>query len=392
MIRPNGSGKDKNEKVLYKRQFDDIYLLNINETQKGLLVNGIAYIDEIVSSLCHKRDECKYELYGDLYNDKKYSIMLRSPTRSYNNNRMGFVSEDYDIYMKIDILYDTENDRPNIYLCVIGANGVMLSGNKIIDIVKRFSHILNAFMITLDDESELTSLCKNDDFAIPILFILSGGISWYNSKGFVSKLFNEEFQHNIRLLSLNIVDFLHSQLLHTFDILQNGDYDDGPDDAEKEIIRLTFIKNMNSFFHFFEKYNKRYSFLDNTGLIITKDMSVHEVFTRIKLFVFRNLPKKRKGVLTDVCEHLSWLFRSINIKRMDEDEDEEDFQELSSDYPNTILYSQSHDYHLDNPIIPHSIEFTLKPQKNILRRKTTSKGKSKISSISKKSTRKRVTR
>jgi hypothetical protein len=361
--------------------------LNISETQQGLLANGISYIDEIVSSLCPKRGRCEYELYGELYNAKKYSIILRSPSRPYNNRRIGgVVIEDYDIYMKIDIFYDTDNDRPNIYLCVIGANGIILSGNKIIDIVKRFSHILHASVISLDDESELTTVCKGMNFSLPILYILSGGISWYNSKGFISKLFNEEYHHNIHLLSLNIVDFLHSQLLYTFDILKNDGEE--PDEEDKELFKITFTKNMNDFFIFFENYTKRYPFLDDTGLILTKDMSVQEVFTRIKFFIFRNLPKKRTRVLTDICYHLDWLFRSITIKRIEEDEDEDDFQELSTNYPNVILYSQSHDHHLDNPTIPHSIQFTLKPQKNIVRRKTTSK----TSSTTKKYTRKRVTR
>jgi hypothetical protein len=373
--------------ALYKRQFDIITSLNISETQQGLLANGISYIDEIVSSLCPKGGGCGYELYGELYNAKKYSIMLRSPSRPCNNHRLrGVVIEDYDIYMNIDIFYDTDNDRPNIYLSIIGANGIILSGNKIIDIVKRFSHILHASIISLDDESELTTVCKGVNFSLPILYILSGGISWYNSKGFVSKLFNEEYQHNTRLLSLNIVDFLHSQLLYTFDILKNDGEE--PDEEDKELLKITFTKNMNDFFIFFEKYTKRYPFLDDTGLILTKDMSVQEIFTRIKFFVFRNLPKKRTGVLTDVCKHLGWLFRSINIKRIDEDADEEEFHELSTEYPTIILYSQSHDYHLDNPSIPHSIKFTLKPQKNIVRRKTTSK---KFTSV-KKSTRKRITR
>ena len=376
----------KRSASMYKRKFDDISLLNIDENQKSILVNGIDYIDEIVSSLCSKRgSSCEYELYGNLYNVKKYSITLRSPSRPYNDRRLGIVREDYTTYLKLDIFYDTDNDRPNIYLCLIQANGVMLSGNKLIDIAKHFSHILDSSIISLDDESELTSLCKGSDFSLPILYILSGGISWYNSKGFVSKLFNEEYQHNTRLLSLNIVDFLHSQLPYTFDI--SKDDEEELDEEDMDLIKITFTKNINDFFYFFEKYNKRYPFLDDTGLILTKDMSVQEVFTRIKFFVFRNLPKKRTLILTTLCQHLDWLFRSINIKRIDEDDDEDDFQELSSNYPNIILYSQSGDYHLDNPIIPHPIKFILKPQKNIVRRKTTSKGSSSV----KKSTRKRIT-
>lgn len=375
----------KTSRSIYKRKFDDISLLNISETQMAILMNGINYIDEIVSSLCSKGgSSCEYELYGNVYNVKKYSITLRSPSRPYKDPRMGIVREDYTIYLNIHIFYDTDNDRPNIYLCLIQSNGVMLSGNKLIDITKRFSHILDASIISLDDESELTTLCKGSDFSLPILYILSGGISWYNSKGFVSKLFTEEYQHNKRLLSLNIVDFLRSQLIHTFDILKNDGEE--PDEEDKELIKMTFTKNTNDFFYFFEKYNKRYPFLDDTGLILTKDMSVQEVFTRIKFFVFRNLPKKRTMILTTVCQHLDWLFRSINIKRT-EDEDEDDFHELSTNYPNVIIYSQSSDYHLDNPIIPQPIKFILKPQKNIVRRKTTSK---KILT-SRVSTRRRVT-
>lgn len=66
----------------------------------------------------------------------------------------------------------------------------------------------------LIDASGLVSICSGYDFSMTFLYILSNGVSWYNSKGFVSPYFEQEYNHNEKLLSLNIVDFLIAQFIY----------------------------------------------------------------------------------------------------------------------------------------------------------------------------------
>ena len=105
------------------------------------------------------------------------------------------------------IYYTNDLDRPTIYIGTVNARGTLLSGNSLLDISKIFGEKINASSMWLMDASGLLSVCSGYDFSMTYLYILSNGISWYNSKGFVSPYFEQEYNHNEKLLSLNIVDF-----------------------------------------------------------------------------------------------------------------------------------------------------------------------------------------
>jgi hypothetical protein len=123
------------------------------------------------------------------------------------------------------------------------------------------------------------------------------------------------------LLSLNIVDFLIAQRKYTFKYLEHVRWLEMNNIQEvnnEKIKRMrVFITDMNSFFDFFEKYDKKYPFFEDIGLFLTREMTVQEVFTRIKLFILRVLPKNRSSIYKSVCSHLKWLFGEIDAEYID---------------------------------------------------------------------------
>ena len=129
---------------------------------------------------------------------------------------------------------------------------------------------------------------------------------------------------------------------------------------------------MESFFDFFKKYTSQYPFFVKTGLTLTKDMTVQDFFTRIKLFVFRNLPKKRTNIYEELCSHLDWVFKNIELVYI---EPGSDVIQLSLDNPNIILYSPELYYEVDEPKIPSLLHVRVKTPSNISRRRTSNKTK-----------------
>ena len=144
-----------------------------------------------------------------------------------------------------------------------------------------------------------------------------------------------------------------------------------------------FYSSLESFFDFFKKYTTQYPFLVKTGLTLTKDMSVQEFFTRIKLFVFRNLPKKRTSVYQELCSQLDWVFRVIELEYIEEDSD---INQLSLDSPMVILYCPKLIYNIDEQSIPPLLHIRIKTPSTISRRRTSTKSK-KVSSKKSKSRR-----
>jgi hypothetical protein len=179
------------------------------------------------------------------------------------------------------------------------------------------------------------------------LYILSTGISWYNSKGFVSKSFDIEKQHNSQLLSLNIAEFLEYHC-----------------NRQQSGLATHCNDNLNKFFEFFEKYNKQYPFLRENGLVLTKSMTVQEVFTRIKEYILRDMPKNRKSLHKMVCGHLHWLFKSIDVASP---------ERSPSTYPHNILYNEFLIYNLiDTQPLPRQSIIRISSTKRPSTRKTTS--------------------
>jgi hypothetical protein len=285
-----------------------------------------------------------------------------------------------EIYLTMTITYTNTEEEPTLYVDLIRANGDMLSGNQIINISKKIGEIIQSEYVSLTDASGLENVCLGSTFSMTSLYILSIGISWYNTKGFVSPFFEIEREHNYRLLSLNIVDFLIAQREYTFKYLKDVrglDINNVEDVTNEKIKRMNkFIIDMNSFFDFFEKYDKKYPFFEDIGLFITREMTVQEVFTRIKLFILRVLPKNRTSVYKSLCSHLNWLFTNIEVEYIHGEKSKQEIQQqLSSLNPMVIAYDIELVYNIDDPIIPVPLKYNISRRKTSRKRGTSGKSK-----------------
>ena len=125
--------------------------------------------------------------------------------------------------------------------------------------------------------------------------------------------------------------------------------------------------DMNKFFDFFEKYNQHYSFLKDKGLVLTRSMTVQEFFTRIKEYILRNIPIKRRALHVLLCDHLTWLFGNIAIVKNNRG---------GTLNPYVIIYDEGLSYNLNNPIsLPPQSKFRVKSNRLPTTRKTTSSRK-----------------
>jgi hypothetical protein len=369
---------------IFKTEIEDIQPMDISKKEKELLNRSIEYLYGIVENLYKKYSKSVYELYGIIRDPKSYVIVLRGGSYMYNHPKYGSRLRHGDIYLKMTITYTNNVEEPTIHVDLIKANENMLTGNEIINISKKIGKMINAKYIELVDASMLSGACLDSTIPMMTLYILSTGVSWYNTKGFLSPYFDIEQEHNHSLLSLNIVDFLIAQREYTMKYLNAmGNLDWVNDKKIKR--RIEFIDNMNSFFDFFEKYDKNYPFFEDIGLFITREMTVQEVFTRIKLFILRELPKNRTTIYKSVCSHLNWLFSQIEGEYIDAENSEEEIQQqLSSSNPMVILYCDELIYDMKNPIIPTQLNY------NISRRKTPRKRGTSIKSKKKSTTRRRT--
>jgi len=370
---------------LFKSEIQDIQSLDINETQVTLLRRAVNYIHSVVENLYKKYDRSSYELYGVIRDPKSYVIVLRGGSYMHNYPKTGLRLRMGDIYIKMTITYTSYDEEPTIYVDLISANGDMLSGNEIINISKKIGLIIGSKNVSLSDGSGLVNVCLGSVFSLTSLYILSIGMSWYNTKGFVSPFFDIEMQHNHRLLSLNIVDFLIAQREYMFKYINDKVLSAEEVNNEKRRRMDKFIFEMNSFFEFFEKYDKKYPFFEDIGLFLTRDMTVQEFFTRIKLFILRVLPKNRSSVYKTLCSHLDWLFGNIDVEYIDGEKSEEEIQQqLSSLNPMVIAYDIELSYDIKNPIIPTPLNYNISHRKTARKRGSSGRSK-KQKSVSKKS-------
>jgi hypothetical protein len=362
---------------LFKSEIQDITPLNIDGELKEELNDGIQYVFSVVTKLQEDSPDDKYEMYGILGHNW-YNLSIQAESYPKLHSKRGWYTQKGMYYLLLQIRYNNFTDRPKIYITIINARENLLSGNSIIDISKKFGKKINASELSLTDGSGLTSICKGYNFSMIYLYILSTGVSWYNSKGFVSRSFQEEREHNNKLLSLNIIDFLDAQCMYkikNMKIKKTQTMDEFGEEKRTEPEK--FYSNLEIFFDFFKKYTKQYPFLVKTGLTLSKDMTVQEFFTRIKLFVFRNLPKKRRNIYDEVCSQLEWLFGNIQIEDI---ESNSDVIQLSLDNPKIILYSSGLYYDIDEPKIPSLLDIRIKTPSKISRRRTSVKSKSKSKS------------
>ena len=321
--------------------------IHIDDSHRHELITGCKYLADIVDGLNEKYNTNAYRLKVVFHNDYQSSLEI------------AILESIIVLHMEIPI---KDNRLESIHIGYINRIDKQISGNTIISIAKHFGHILNVEELTLEDHSKLRGICGFNTINMITLYILSTGISWYNSKGFVSESFDIEKQHNSQLLTINIDDFLKYHC-----------------NRQQPRWATPCNDGMNKFFEFFENYNKQYPFLKDNGLVLTKSMTVQEVFTRIKKFILRNMPTSRISLHKMVCEHLHWLFHNIAVVSPE--------RRPTTD-PYNILYNEFLIYNLiDTPPLPRQSVLRISSNKLPSTRRTTSSRKRPTKS----STRKRLT-
>ena len=100
----------------------------------------------------------------------------------------------------------------------IGLHKCSISGGEILEKIENFAKSVGINKLTLGDTSELTIGCIKLDLAI--FYILHSNRSWYNSKGYVSPIFNFEQKKNKKLLKEPIDDFL----INCFYVMSDEDH------------------------------------------------------------------------------------------------------------------------------------------------------------------------
>ena len=314
--------------------------LVVDMNKKRMLMDGVQYIADKVDDLNKKYNTTNYSLVVDIGEEGELDEL---------NVTILYQSNPRDLTSVLQMSINVSNRMTNIFVAYINGIVGQITGNTIISMAKIFGCIIKAEQITLRDHSRLPNLCENNAISMIKLYILSTGMSWYNSKGFVSELFGMELEHNSAILSMNIVDFLEHQCSR----------------RPKTVGRCK--DDMNKFFDFFEKYNQHYPFLKDKGLVLTRSMTVQEFFTRIKEYILRNIPIKRKALHMLVCDHLNWLFVNIAVVN---------HTWGGNLNPYVIIYDEGLIYNLNNPIsLPPQSKFRVKSNRLPTTRKTTSSRK-----------------
>lgn len=318
--------------------------LHIDKNKKQVLVDGVQYLSDKVDELNTKYNTNAYVL--DVGVEKHPDDDEDDEDEDELNIDIQYISKPGYPTSVLQMSIRLTNRVPDIHINYINGVVQQITGNTIISIAKIFGCMIKAEELSLRDHSRLEAICPRNSISMIKLYILSTGISWYNSKGFVSEMFSMEQQHNSALLSVNIVDFLE---YHCNSISRPA---------------LSCNDKINKFFDFFEKYNQQYPFLKDKGLILTKSMNVQEFFTRIKEYILRNMPTSRRPLHMMVCGHLNWLFSTIIPPRTS----------LSHETkPYDILYNEGLTYNLLNTLpLPQQNVLRIKSNKLPTTRKTTS--------------------
>lgn len=82
-----------------------------------------------------------------------------------------------------------------------------ISGTEFLLKMDELAEKLNIKSITLTDESSI-EFGRGRSINLALLNILSTGKSWYNSKGYISTNYIDEQEHNLKIIDMNICEFL----------------------------------------------------------------------------------------------------------------------------------------------------------------------------------------
>lgn len=128
-------------------------------------------------------------------------------------------TDDNFVVVKEGNSYDikSNDDRPcltitiysdNIY--IDGLEKCNFSGTESLDLIEKLAKRLGISKIVLTDASSIEIWCPTSSFiSLTHLKLLTKGISWYNSLGYVSDDFEEEKRHNAVVLEKPFLESMH---------------------------------------------------------------------------------------------------------------------------------------------------------------------------------------
>lgn len=172
-----------------------------------------------------------------------------------------------------------------------------LSGSQTLNIVNKFAKEVGITTVKLKDKSDLPGICYNYPIPLYILYILSTGKSWYNSYGYVSKTYTSEVEHNRRLLTMKMSDFI--KLCNSRRRLGRES------DEELDESINGFIDVMNKSLYYRDKKN-------SSRKRLTPSMTVQDTFIRLKKYLLKNMPSENDSD-NIYCFMIKWLFELIHI-------------------------------------------------------------------------------
>ena len=104
-----------------------------------------------------------------------------------------------DIKLCGNLAYDVKNS--NIKVNMISK--CYSSGTLFLSKLEKLARVLNLNYINLEDKSNLIFDCKRKiKIDLSLLYILSTGQSWYNSKGYLSSNYENEIDNNSKIINM----------------------------------------------------------------------------------------------------------------------------------------------------------------------------------------------
>jgi hypothetical protein len=203
----------------------------------------------------NKKNDMNNEILSKMYsifNPSIYEIFISNNTGDINL----IINDKTDNMCGNLIYYNNTNE-----LFVNKIEKCNLSGTQFLNNLDELANILQLEEIILEDKSNIIIKCKKLKYKInlALLNILSTGISWYNSKGYISANYVNEIEHNSNIINLSMEELLKIINYKPYnDILENELVKDYFTRKKQELIYnqqneieqdCNFIKWLYSFFN-----------------------------------------------------------------------------------------------------------------------------------------------
>lgn len=141
----------------------------------------------------------------EIFNNTDYNILL-SKKNSYSRD---IIIESIKIKNQLcgNLTYYVKTNTLHVNLI----SKCSISGSVFLEKINELANLLKLNSIILEDKSNLIFICgiKKLKIELPLLYILSTGKSWYNSKGYVSSNYENELLNNSKILGWTIKKLLN---------------------------------------------------------------------------------------------------------------------------------------------------------------------------------------